>query len=160
MEDAQRLWSKERQHIHDTLRRQKEQMREDEKWLEKEERLLVGSRTSLTFVSPPCVSLCPPASNRFSVALEATLDKAVLDSLIPLVHSRRPASLDLNIPLITVPKRGSTSIFYKMNLPVLLQDPMGPEDTAPPGVRAHINQLFRNRLWYFHTEIMLEIFRY
>ncbi|CAJ1078154.1 protein tyrosine kinase 2 beta%2C b [Xyrichtys novacula] len=39
-EDAQRLWQRERQHMHDTLRRQKEQMLEDEKWLEKEERLL------------------------------------------------------------------------------------------------------------------------
>lgn len=39
-EDAQRLWQRERQHMQDTLRRQKEQMMEDKKWLEKEERLL------------------------------------------------------------------------------------------------------------------------
>uniref|UniRef100_A0A8C5E6W2 non-specific protein-tyrosine kinase n=1 Tax=Gouania willdenowi TaxID=441366 RepID=A0A8C5E6W2_GOUWI len=60
-EDAQRLWQRERHHMQDTLRRQKEQMMEDEKWLEKEERLLVGNRASLTFVHPLSVSLCPPA---------------------------------------------------------------------------------------------------
>ncbi|XP_013874918.1 protein tyrosine kinase 2 beta, b isoform X2 [Austrofundulus limnaeus] len=40
MEDAQRLWQKERQFMQDTLRQQKEQMMEDKKWLEQEERLL------------------------------------------------------------------------------------------------------------------------
>ncbi|XP_027140307.1 protein tyrosine kinase 2 beta, b [Larimichthys crocea] len=39
-EDAQRLWQRERQHMQDTLRHQKEQMMADKKWLEKEERLL------------------------------------------------------------------------------------------------------------------------
>ncbi|XP_038143443.1 protein tyrosine kinase 2 beta, b isoform X2 [Cyprinodon tularosa] len=39
-EDAQRLWQKERRHMQDTLRLQKEQMMEDKKWLEKEEKLL------------------------------------------------------------------------------------------------------------------------
>ncbi|XP_077591723.1 protein tyrosine kinase 2 beta, b [Stigmatopora nigra] len=39
-EDARRLWQTERQKMHDTLRRQKAQMAADEKWLEKEERLL------------------------------------------------------------------------------------------------------------------------
>uniref|UniRef100_A0A8C4ESY5 non-specific protein-tyrosine kinase n=1 Tax=Dicentrarchus labrax TaxID=13489 RepID=A0A8C4ESY5_DICLA len=51
-EDAQRLWQRERHHMQDTLRQQKEQMMEDKKWLEKEERLLVGNRASLTFVNP------------------------------------------------------------------------------------------------------------
>uniref|UniRef100_A0A672GNI3 non-specific protein-tyrosine kinase n=1 Tax=Salarias fasciatus TaxID=181472 RepID=A0A672GNI3_SALFA len=46
-EDAQRMWQRERHHMQDTLRRQKEQMMEDEKWLEKKERLLVGNRASL-----------------------------------------------------------------------------------------------------------------
>uniref|UniRef100_A0A3P8RQK0 non-specific protein-tyrosine kinase n=1 Tax=Amphiprion percula TaxID=161767 RepID=A0A3P8RQK0_AMPPE len=55
-EDTQRLWQTERRHMQDTLRRQKEQMVADEKWLEKEERLLVGNRASLTFVNP----LSPP----------------------------------------------------------------------------------------------------
>ncbi|KAM9840699.1 protein tyrosine kinase 2 beta, b isoform 2-T3 [Aulostomus maculatus] len=52
-EDAQRLWQRERQQMHATLRHQKEQMMEDKKWLEKEERLLdpmgpddIGSPTS------------------------------------------------------------------------------------------------------------------
>ncbi|KAM7367967.1 hypothetical protein PAMP_014226 [Pampus punctatissimus] len=39
-EDAQRLWQTERQNMQDTLRRQKEQMMEDKKWLQKEEKLL------------------------------------------------------------------------------------------------------------------------
>ncbi|XP_045900804.1 protein tyrosine kinase 2 beta, b [Micropterus dolomieu] len=39
-EDAQLLWQRERHNMQDTLRQQKEQMMEDKKWLEKEERLL------------------------------------------------------------------------------------------------------------------------
>lgn len=39
-EDVQRMWQRERQHMQDTLRRQKEEMMEDKKWLEKEEKLL------------------------------------------------------------------------------------------------------------------------
>eukprot|EP00064_Thunnus_orientalis_P003469 superscaffoldBa00000282_g3478 len=130
-EAAQRLWQMERQNMQDTLRQQKEQMMEDKKWLQKEEKLLVGKRASLTFVNPLSLSLCPPSS-KFSVALAATWNEASLNGVNPLVHSRRPASLNLNVPLMTVPKGGSMSIFYKMNLPVLLQDPMGPEDTAGP----------------------------
>uniref|UniRef100_A0A672H2E0 non-specific protein-tyrosine kinase n=1 Tax=Salarias fasciatus TaxID=181472 RepID=A0A672H2E0_SALFA len=56
-EDAQRMWQRERHHMQDTLRRQKEQMMEDEKWLEKKERLLVGNRASLAVVEPLTVSL-------------------------------------------------------------------------------------------------------
>ncbi|XP_041832020.1 protein tyrosine kinase 2 beta, b [Melanotaenia boesemani] len=50
MEDAQRLWNKERQNMHETLRQQKEQMMEDKKWLEKEEKLLdpMGPEDSVT----------------------------------------------------------------------------------------------------------------
>uniref|UniRef100_A0A8C3G7V4 non-specific protein-tyrosine kinase n=1 Tax=Cyclopterus lumpus TaxID=8103 RepID=A0A8C3G7V4_CYCLU len=59
-DDVTSLWQKERQHMQNTLRRQKEQMREDKKWLEKEERLLVGNGASLTSVKPLSVSLCPP----------------------------------------------------------------------------------------------------
>ncbi|KAM3602976.1 uncharacterized protein V6R79_014295 [Siganus canaliculatus] len=53
-EDAQRLWQKERQHIQDTLRQQKEQMMEDKKWLEKEERLLdpMGPEEAAGSLSP------------------------------------------------------------------------------------------------------------
>ncbi|XP_076155396.1 protein-tyrosine kinase 2-beta isoform X1 [Alosa pseudoharengus] len=39
-EDAQMLWEMEKQHMHDTLRRQKEQMREDSDWLRQEEKML------------------------------------------------------------------------------------------------------------------------
>lgn len=78
-EDAQRLWQRERQQLQETLQRQKEQMMEDKKWLAKEERLLVGSRASLTTVNPLCVSVCPPAS-KFSIALKATLSGASFSS--------------------------------------------------------------------------------
>lgn len=118
--------------MQDTLRRQKEQMKEDEKWLEKEERLLVGNRASLAFVNPFTVS------PKFNVALEASLNEASFNNLKPPSRSRRPASLNLNVPLITVPKRGSMCVLYKMNLPVLLQDPMGPEDPASPLVRVYL----------------------
>uniref|UniRef100_A0A3Q3IUI8 non-specific protein-tyrosine kinase n=1 Tax=Monopterus albus TaxID=43700 RepID=A0A3Q3IUI8_MONAL len=55
-EDAQRLWQREKQNMQDTLRQQKAQMAEDKKWLKAEEKLLVGNRASLTFVTS---SLCP-----------------------------------------------------------------------------------------------------
>lgn len=126
--------------MQDTLRHQKEQMMEDKKWLEKEERLLVGNRASLTFVNPLSLSLCPPAP-AFNVVLTATRNEAALSNVNPLAHSRRLASFKLNVPLLTVPKRGSTSVLYKVNLPVLLQDPMGPDDTASPGVRVHMYRL-------------------
>ncbi|XP_028252802.1 protein tyrosine kinase 2 beta, b isoform X3 [Parambassis ranga] len=136
MEDAQRLWQRERQNMQDTLRMQKEQMMEDKKWLEKEEKLLVGNRASLTFVKPPTVSLSLPALES-DVAPQATQSEAPLNNINQL--PQRPASLKLNIPVKTVQKRGSTSVFYKMNLPVLLQDPMGPEDTVSPAPPEHEN---------------------
>uniref|UniRef100_A0A3Q1HIA8 non-specific protein-tyrosine kinase n=1 Tax=Anabas testudineus TaxID=64144 RepID=A0A3Q1HIA8_ANATE len=60
-EDAQRLWQREKQNLQETLRQQKAEMMEDEKWLKNEKKLLVGNRTSLTFVNPISVSLCSPA---------------------------------------------------------------------------------------------------
>ncbi|XP_051579077.1 protein-tyrosine kinase 2-beta isoform X2 [Myxocyprinus asiaticus] len=39
-EDAQQLWELERQHVQETLKRQKQEMLEDNQWLEKEEKLL------------------------------------------------------------------------------------------------------------------------
>uniref|UniRef100_A0A8C7SCC5 non-specific protein-tyrosine kinase n=1 Tax=Oncorhynchus mykiss TaxID=8022 RepID=A0A8C7SCC5_ONCMY len=51
-EDAQRLWQMERERMQETMRQQKQQMMEDNKWLTKEERLLVGNITS-TFTPPP-----------------------------------------------------------------------------------------------------------
>ncbi|XP_013874916.1 protein tyrosine kinase 2 beta, b isoform X1 [Austrofundulus limnaeus] len=132
MEDAQRLWQKERQFMQDTLRQQKEQMMEDKKWLEQEERLLVGNRASLTFVNPLSLCVCPSA-DELSATLEAKQIGAPLNSTDPLVHPRHPASFIMNVPPMTVPK--GSSVICKVNLPVLLQDPMAPEDvevTAPP----------------------------
>ncbi|XP_048842301.1 LOW QUALITY PROTEIN: protein-tyrosine kinase 2-beta-like [Brienomyrus brachyistius] len=40
MEDAQRMWEMERQRLQETLKRQKQEMMEDNKWLEKEKKLL------------------------------------------------------------------------------------------------------------------------
>lgn len=134
MEDAQRLWQRERQNMQDTLRMQKEQMMEDKKWLEKEEKLLVGNRASLTFVKPPTVSLSLPALKPY-VAPEATQSETPLNNINQLPQC--PASLKFNVPVKTIQKRGSTSVFYKMNLPVLLQDPVGPEDTVNPAVSIH-----------------------
>ncbi|XP_054474830.1 protein tyrosine kinase 2 beta, b isoform X2 [Anoplopoma fimbria] len=53
-EDATRLWQQERHHMQNTLRVQKQQMMEDEKWLEKEERLLdpMGPEDSAGPASP------------------------------------------------------------------------------------------------------------
>lgn len=130
-EDAQQLWQRERQEMQETLWKQKEQMMEDKKWLAKEERLLVGSWASLTAVKPLCVSVCAPAS-KFSLALEASFSQ-------PAAPSPCSALLKLNAPLITVPKRGSVSVFYKVNLPVLLQDPMGSEENVSPAVGVSTN---------------------
>lgn len=41
MEDAQRLWQLEKKRMQDTIKNQKDEMVEDKKWLEKEEKLLV-----------------------------------------------------------------------------------------------------------------------
>uniref|UniRef100_A0A671N560 non-specific protein-tyrosine kinase n=1 Tax=Sinocyclocheilus anshuiensis TaxID=1608454 RepID=A0A671N560_9TELE len=54
-EDAQRLWEMERQCVQETLRRQKQEMLEDNKWLEKEEKLLV-TPSHAPPVKPPRVS--------------------------------------------------------------------------------------------------------
>ncbi|XP_032441298.1 protein tyrosine kinase 2 beta, b isoform X1 [Xiphophorus hellerii] len=128
-EDAQRLWQRERQHMQETMRLQKEQMMEDKKWLQKEERLLVGNRASLALVNPLSVSLCP-SSHQFNVTLEPEWNKAPLNRIKTFVQPRRPTSIKLNVPLITVEKKGPMSLFCKMNLPVLLQDPMGQDDVA------------------------------
>ncbi|XP_035000503.2 protein tyrosine kinase 2 beta, b isoform X1 [Hippoglossus stenolepis] len=133
-EDAQRLWQREKRNMHDTLRLQKAQMMEDEMWLQQEEKLLVGNRASLTCVNPLSVSLYPPAPE-INVALEATLNVVSLNDTNLLVPSRHPASFEFNVTLIRVPQRRSTSIIYKMNLPVLLQDPMGPDDPTRPESR-------------------------
>uniref|UniRef100_A0A671V5G9 non-specific protein-tyrosine kinase n=1 Tax=Sparus aurata TaxID=8175 RepID=A0A671V5G9_SPAAU len=84
-EDAQRLWQRERQHMQDTLRQQKEQMMEDKKWLAKEERLLVGSRASLTFVKTLSVSLSvkyPDSDSAHSLNEDFPLLKKTLFSFL------------------------------------------------------------------------------
>ncbi|XP_072298154.1 protein tyrosine kinase 2 beta, b isoform X3 [Eucyclogobius newberryi] len=124
------LWQRDRLTMQDTLRRQKEEMMEDKKWLAKEEKLLVGNRASLGFDNPLSVSLNPRPE--FAVALAATLKPTALHSVSPPAHSRRPSSLTLNAPLITMSNRGSMCILYKMNLAVSLQDPMGPEEAVGP----------------------------
>lgn len=131
-EDAQRLWQRERQQLQETLLRQKEQMMEDKKWLAKEEKLLVGSRAALPTVNPVCVSVRPPAST-VSLALEAALSGGSFSQ----PDSRN--LLKLNAPPITVPKRGSVSVFYKVNLPVVLQDPMGSEENISSVVGVNAN---------------------
>uniref|UniRef100_A0A3B4FJI1 non-specific protein-tyrosine kinase n=1 Tax=Pundamilia nyererei TaxID=303518 RepID=A0A3B4FJI1_9CICH len=69
-EDAQLLWQREKHQIHETLRKQKEQMMEDKKWLKKEERLLVGNRASFTFVKSLSVS-------RMQCSCEGYMERAV-----------------------------------------------------------------------------------
>ncbi|CAL8312969.1 unnamed protein product [Lota lota] len=89
-EEAQRLWQLERDHMHDTLRRQKREMVEDEEWLEKEERLLVGN--GVDRLSRSLCLLPPPPS----VARDQNP-----------TPSRRPASLTLSDPPAAAPLRGS-----------------------------------------------------
>uniref|UniRef100_A0A671SRC4 non-specific protein-tyrosine kinase n=1 Tax=Sinocyclocheilus anshuiensis TaxID=1608454 RepID=A0A671SRC4_9TELE len=52
-EDAQRLWEMERQCVQETLRRQKQEMLEDNKWLEKEENCLLTLFLSAPSQAPP-----------------------------------------------------------------------------------------------------------
>lgn len=119
-QDAQRLWQMERQQLRDTIRRQKAQMAADKMWLEKEERLLVGNTASLVFVNTLAVSARPP--------------RRVPVGGVPLARRGRSARLKIDVPLLSVPKRGSVSVCYQINLPVLLQDPVGPDETPPPAV--------------------------
>lgn len=44
VEDAQRLWELDKQHMEETLRRQKHEMMADSQWLEKKEKLLVSKK--------------------------------------------------------------------------------------------------------------------
>ncbi|XP_064847809.1 protein-tyrosine kinase 2-beta-like isoform X1 [Oncorhynchus masou masou] len=74
-EDAQRLWQMERERMQETMRQQKQQMMEDNKWLTKEERLLVGNITS-TFTPPPDLATRPSdhPSNKWLTKEERLLD--------------------------------------------------------------------------------------
>lgn len=123
-EDAQRLW---RQRQQDTMRQQKEQMKQDEKWLEMEERLLVGSAASFTLVER--LALAPRAS-RLAVALAAAVSG-------PSLGRRGGARIDLTVPVVTLANTGSMSVSCNMNLPVLLQDPIRPEGPGGAAVSVH-----------------------
>ncbi|XP_026858808.2 protein tyrosine kinase 2 beta, b [Electrophorus electricus] len=86
MEDAQRLWQAEKQRLHDTLNKQKEEMVEDKHWLEKEEKCLdpkINENTTVELPPDPQSSYAdlqkPPAKPpRISVqpAPTAELDRS------------------------------------------------------------------------------------
>uniref|UniRef100_A0A8C9WAH3 non-specific protein-tyrosine kinase n=1 Tax=Scleropages formosus TaxID=113540 RepID=A0A8C9WAH3_SCLFO len=60
-EDAQRLWEMERLRMQETLKRQKQEMLEDNMWLEKEKKLLVRGNSSLFFLHIACAASCHQA---------------------------------------------------------------------------------------------------
>ena len=126
-EEAQRLWQQERDHRHDTLRRQKREMAEDEQWLEKEERLLVRNRAPSSSSSSSLAGV-----DRLSLSLVFHPPRSREPS-----RSRRPASFTLCYPPVSLPSRGSKIVFCNSRLPVLLQDPMGPEEGPPTAVGTH-----------------------
>ncbi|XP_056283389.1 protein tyrosine kinase 2 beta, b isoform X2 [Pseudoliparis swirei] len=79
-EDVSSMWQQERQHMQNTLRRQKEQMREDKKWLEKEERLLdpTGPEVAAGPASPDAENTVPEKPPRLTAqpAPTAELDRS------------------------------------------------------------------------------------
>uniref|UniRef100_A0A8C7M1T7 non-specific protein-tyrosine kinase n=1 Tax=Oncorhynchus mykiss TaxID=8022 RepID=A0A8C7M1T7_ONCMY len=77
-EDAQRLWQMERERMQETMRHQKQQMMEDNKWLTKEERLLVGN-------IPPTLDLTSPSQARPTAELDRSDDK-VYQAVMELVQ--------------------------------------------------------------------------
>ncbi|XP_028252801.1 protein tyrosine kinase 2 beta, b isoform X2 [Parambassis ranga] len=92
MEDAQRLWQRERQNMQDTLRMQKEQMMEDKKWLEKEEKLLdpMGPEDTVSPAPPEHENAPPEKPPRLTAqpAPTAELDRSddkVYNSVMHLV---------------------------------------------------------------------------
>uniref|UniRef100_A0A8C1ZGZ4 non-specific protein-tyrosine kinase n=1 Tax=Cyprinus carpio TaxID=7962 RepID=A0A8C1ZGZ4_CYPCA len=86
-EDAQRLWEMERQCMQDTLRRQKQEMLEDNKWLEKEERLLVSHEKRLSLKLWQCAILAPPVKPpRVSAQVIVPAPTAELDRTDDMVY--------------------------------------------------------------------------
>lgn len=79
-QDVQRMWQQERQHMQDTLRRQKEEMMEDKKWLEKEEKLLdpMGPEVMVSPVPDESDSATPEKPPRLTAqpAPTAELDRS------------------------------------------------------------------------------------
>uniref|UniRef100_A0A673W2F4 non-specific protein-tyrosine kinase n=1 Tax=Salmo trutta TaxID=8032 RepID=A0A673W2F4_SALTR len=80
-EDAQRLWQMERQRMQETMRQQKQQMMEDNKWLTKEERLLVGN-IPLTFTP---IDLAAPTAQAAPTAELDRSDDQVYQAVMELV---------------------------------------------------------------------------
>lgn len=115
------------------MRQQKEQMKMDEKWLEMEERLLVGSAASFTLVERLAVS--PRASaSRLAVALAAAVSG-------PRLGWRGGARIELTVPVVALPSTGSTSVLCNVNLPVLLQDPIRPDGPSGAAVSVRGGQI-------------------
>uniref|UniRef100_A0A8C1BRV2 non-specific protein-tyrosine kinase n=1 Tax=Cyprinus carpio carpio TaxID=630221 RepID=A0A8C1BRV2_CYPCA len=86
-EDAQLLWEMERQCMQDTLRRQKQEMLEDNKWLEKEERLLVSHEKRLSLKLWQCAILAPPVKPpRVSAQVIVPAPTAELDRTDDMVY--------------------------------------------------------------------------
>uniref|UniRef100_A0A4W5LI03 non-specific protein-tyrosine kinase n=1 Tax=Hucho hucho TaxID=62062 RepID=A0A4W5LI03_9TELE len=87
-EDAQRLWQMERQRMQETMRHQKQQMMEDNKWLTKEEKLLVGNIPP-TFkpldLATPTPQAAPTAQARPTAELDRSDDK-VYQAVMELVQ--------------------------------------------------------------------------
>uniref|UniRef100_A0A8C7DHT5 non-specific protein-tyrosine kinase n=1 Tax=Oncorhynchus kisutch TaxID=8019 RepID=A0A8C7DHT5_ONCKI len=87
-EDAQRLWQMERERMQETMRHQKQQMMEDNKWLTKEERLLVGNIPP-TFkpldLAGPTAQVAPTAQARPTAELDRSDDK-VYQAVMELVQ--------------------------------------------------------------------------
>ncbi|RXN33814.1 tyrosine kinase 2-beta isoform X1 [Labeo rohita] len=84
-EDTQRLWEMERQHVQETLRRQKQEMLEDNKWLEKEEKLLMSeNETSQAPSQAPPEK--PPRVSAQSVGMTLRSLINSVDDILPTLH--------------------------------------------------------------------------
>uniref|UniRef100_A0A674B8V9 non-specific protein-tyrosine kinase n=1 Tax=Salmo trutta TaxID=8032 RepID=A0A674B8V9_SALTR len=84
-EDAQRLWQMERQRMQETMRHQKQQMMEDNKWLTKEERLLPLHLTGPKAQDAPTAQVAPTAQARPTAELDRSDDK-VYQAVMELVQ--------------------------------------------------------------------------
>uniref|UniRef100_A0A8C7DY76 non-specific protein-tyrosine kinase n=1 Tax=Oncorhynchus kisutch TaxID=8019 RepID=A0A8C7DY76_ONCKI len=91
-EDAQRLWQMERERMQETMRHQKQQMMEDNKWLTKEERLLVGNipptfkPLDLVHLNQPALRPRPPLPQARPTAELDRSDDKVYQAVMELVQ--------------------------------------------------------------------------
>uniref|UniRef100_A0A673WDJ6 non-specific protein-tyrosine kinase n=1 Tax=Salmo trutta TaxID=8032 RepID=A0A673WDJ6_SALTR len=121
-EDAQRLWQMERQRMQETMRQQKQQMMEDNKWLTKEERLLVGN-IPLTFTPidlPPRLT-APTAQAAAPTAELDRSDDQVYQAVMELVKVVVQLKNDVNTlqpeQYINIVKRHYNIEFLYPNFP-------------------------------------------